>query len=65
MATSDKPPDEKPDPAMEVPALDWNKCNVCGERFPNWPKLRDHKRQHPLPGINGRRWPSKDEGRSK
>jgi hypothetical protein len=65
MATSDKLPDEKPDPAMEVPALDWNKCNVCGERFPNWPKLRDHKRQHRPPGVDGREWPRKDEGRSK
>ena len=25
---------------------EWDKCNVCGERFPNWPELRDHKRNH-------------------
>ena len=65
MAKPDKPDDEKPDPAMDAPVLDQNKCNVCGERFPNWPKLRDHNRQHPPPGINVRTWPSKDKGRSK
>lgn len=57
MAQSEKPPSErpredKPDTAMEAPALDWNKCNVCGERFPNWPKLREHERQHGPAGVD-------------
>lgn len=25
---------------------EWDKCNICGAQYPNWPKLREHKRKH-------------------
>ena len=44
---------------------EWNKCNLCGERFSNWPELRDHKSKHTQEEIDRGLKLKRQAGRSK
>jgi len=60
MGSPEQPPNTEPGAVLEVPELDWNKCNVCGKHFLKWPKLREHKLRHRLPGADSRKRPPRD-----
>lgn len=45
--------DERP-LAADGANLDWDKCNLCGQRFPSWRKLWEHKSRHTQAEIDAR-----------
>ena len=34
--------------------VQWDRCNLCGARFPSWPELRDHKEGHSQKEIDAK-----------
>jgi hypothetical protein len=46
-------PEERSSSA-DVLCLDWDKCNLCGQRFPNWRQLSEHKSRHTRAEIDAR-----------
>ena len=35
-------------------SVSWDRCNLCGKRFPSWPELRDHKDGHTQEEIDAK-----------
>jgi len=54
MSRPDRLNPNDPTSEMNGPVLDWDKCNVCGKRFPNWRTLWAHKRNHTQEEVDAR-----------